>query len=498
MDLARLVDLEVQLQRDDDALAAGQAADLAARDAAIGRNLLAADERLGRAATPAERQRLALAWLDALGTGRAGAGPRAVRVLAWTAWILTFACGLLGIGAASATLAYDGRQPVNVFGFLVVLVAPQMLLLLAMLVALLRGGRSVAARLLAFVARSRWLRGDTAAGAGLVAARLQLHAAAERWQLFLLTQRAAVAFNLGALGICLYLVAFTDLAFGWSTTLAWGAERVHQLCGAIAWPWHHFWPEAVPGLELVRDSQWIRMPGGFATGAALPSAVQQSGRWWSFLVAALLVWGLGPRLLAFALASWQARRALATVPLDDRRCAALFARLLPPAAAWRGPDPAAIGLPAAARLGTAPAAPVPPVAHAATWLLCWGRLQHWQDALRDLVARSTGAPPVGVGAVGGSELAADAAAVAQIAAARVQRVLLVLSAGTQPTKDLLELLATLRQRLGPRAHLGVALLTAADGRLAAADAADLRLWQACLAQQGDANLGVECLEDPAA
>ncbi|MBX3464934.1 MAG: DUF2868 domain-containing protein [Planctomycetes bacterium] len=494
MDLARLVDLEVQLQRDDRALAEGRANELEARDAAIGGALLAQGGRLD-AATAMGRQQLAAAWLDALGETGPRLGHRATHALRVAAWLLGLAAGLVGIGAARATLAYDGQQPVNVFGFLAVLIGLQMVLLAAMVVALLRGGDSVAARLVAWAAR-RWPGGHAALGAGQIAGRLQLHAAAERWHLFALNQRAAIAFNLGALATCLYLVVFTDLAFGWSTTLELGAEQMHRLCGSIAAPWRQAWPDAVPSLELVRDSQWTRMPGRFTTGAALPTAVQQSGRWWSFLVAALLVWGLLPRLLAWAFAAHRARRTLANLPLDDRRCAALFARLLPPAAAWSGPAPEAIGLPAAARLGNDRARPVPAVAHVATWLLCWGRLQPRQDAVRDLVARSTGTDPVGVGAVGGSALADDAAAVARLAAAQVQRVLLVLSAGTQPTKDVLELLATLRQRLGPRAHLGVALLADANGQLAPADAAELRPWQARLDRLGDANLGVERLEVP--
>src|SRR5690606_30702501 len=41
-----------------------------------------------------------------------------------------------------------------------------------------------------------------------------------RWQLLYWSQTSAVAFNVGALLTAFLLITFTDLAFGWSTTLA--------------------------------------------------------------------------------------------------------------------------------------------------------------------------------------------------------------------------------------------------------------------------------------
>ena len=52
-----------------------------------------------------------------------------------------------------------------------------------------------------------------------MAAWQTVYAGVERWLLTALTQRAALAFNVGALAATLYTVTVRALAFAWSTTL---------------------------------------------------------------------------------------------------------------------------------------------------------------------------------------------------------------------------------------------------------------------------------------
>lgn len=497
LQLATLIDLEVQLHRDEEALRAGRDTELVARDRALGPDIatslgMSPADLAGR--LPAERAlraRVAEAWLDATrphgGEGRPGA--RIAGALRLAGWIVAIVAAIVGAGAASAALAYDGKTPVNVSWFIAVLVLFQIVLLLVLLWAAWKANAGPLGWLATTLAHSRWLGGH-AVLAGAVGARLSLHGALERWHVFSLAQGAAAAFNLGALTVTLALVTFTDLAFSWSSTLDLGAAEMHRLCAWIAAPWAWLWADAVPSLELVRQSQWVRMPGGFVGGGSLADAVRSSARWWSFLVVALAVWGLLPRVLAFAFGRWRVRQATRALGFDDHRCQALFQRLLPAQAAWAGPSPDEVG--ADERLAQAPHGEARPAAALTdAWLLCWGRL----GAQREALSRTFGAAPTI--AVGGADLAADDAARATLRAQKATRVVLVLTAGSQPNKEVLDLLRALRKDLGARARLEVALVEQdASGAFHAADPDDLPAWYARLAQMADPYLGLVRLEVP--
>lgn len=510
MDLAQLVDFEVQLHRDEETVRHGDEHELRARDAAAGAAALAA---LGRSADDVAaaladdrdlRARLATLWL-AHTRAEAGRGDSTTRALRWAGLLVTAIALVVGAGAASGALHYDGKHPVNVFVFLGLLVVTQIALLALLLWAVVHGSRGLLGAAVAALARTRWLRGSVTGKLGAMSARLDLHADAERWYTFTLAQRAAVAFNVGALATCLALVSLTDLAFGWSTTLQVGADQVHAACRAIAAPWGWLLPDTVPARALVQTSQWVRMPGDFVGGGSLAEAVSRSGAWWSFLVLALAVWGLCPRLLACGIGIWRTRRALARVPYDDHRCRALFARMLPDSAHWRGPPAAGVRLDASAGADADTTHPAPStVGRGATWLLCWGRLANAQAAMAQRVTQATGQPPLGVLAVGGARLEADDEAARSLAAAGAKRVLLVLAVGSQPTKEVLDLLRALRRRLGSRAHIGVALVEDGNirdhssnqdhGEQLGAGNDELAGWRVSLDRLADPYVGLERLE----
>jgi uncharacterized protein DUF2868 len=122
-----------------------------------------------------------------------------------------------------------------------------------------------------------------------------------------------VCFGLAGVTTLLVLVVIQDLAFGWSTTLSTGAEGYHRLLAALAWPWQHLWPAAVPELSLVEATRFFR-----AEGADAQTAPERWGQWWPFVMMVWLVYVVVPRLAGLALAQWQihrgARRALAGHP----------------------------------------------------------------------------------------------------------------------------------------------------------------------------------------
>lgn len=91
------------------------------------------------------------------------------------------------------------------------------------------------------------------------------------------------------IGYCALLL-FSDLAFGWSSTLVQKPAIATRFAGWLAWPWQHIWPGAVPSADMIMATQFQRInPAGTDATAA--------GQWWRFLMASLLFYNLLPRFL---------------------------------------------------------------------------------------------------------------------------------------------------------------------------------------------------------
>ncbi len=316
--LAELVDLEARV-------AADQALDPEA--------LRERDRKLHAALAPQGEGRAALlvAWLEALGAERPRLGERVARAHRLLGALLVVLGLGMGWSAAALVLHFDGTRPVNVAAALAVLVLLQLalLLLLGLGAALRRIWPDLADRVpllgdlrdllrwaIAAVSRTRGPT-DTEAAWRRLRSRRSLYRGVERWLLVGLLQRFGVAFNLGALACFAWLVTFSDLAFGWSTTLSLEAGSFGGGVRALAAPWGWFWPDAVPSAELVEATRYSRLEAAYA-GASGGRAVDPGlvGGWWRFLFAALTVYGLVPRVALLVAAERAAGRALRTLPLD--------------------------------------------------------------------------------------------------------------------------------------------------------------------------------------
>jgi len=120
-----------------------------------------------------------------------------------------------------------------------------------------------------------------------------LYAEIERNLLFATVQQGAVAFNLGVLVSFLVAVTFSDLAFGWGTTLRIGADQLHRLCATLSFPWASWLDEATVSAELVRVTQYSRLESNYVQAAEGTSrALSMYGQWWRFLVASIIAYGL--------------------------------------------------------------------------------------------------------------------------------------------------------------------------------------------------------------
>jgi Protein of unknown function (DUF2868) len=494
MTLADLIDLEAQLARD----IRLDPVELEARDGG-----LAAGARLDRSA-------LLRRWLEARRTAEPGQlhpGRAVTGALRWIRAALVVLGLALGWGAASALLHYTGQEPVNVWDFLLAFVGIQLLLLLLLLSSFFLPVAALGAPLSGLFRglvgavyprlAARALGEDRAAEWRALWHRLRsrrsLYQEVEPWILLGLTQAFGVAFNVGALLGCLRIVAFSDVAFSWSTTLLQlDGARFHGLVHALAKPFAWLWPDADPSRALVEATRYSRLEGAYLlSGAGRSARPELVGAWWPFLVGALAFYGLVPRLATLAIATIRASRILSRLPLDDAELTRVVRRLSEPRVDTRGKDAELVPPAPAAR------APQRPLAGGGT--RCTVVL--WRDVpsppeLEAAVARQTRCTVTAVHTAGGRDYGEGKLDWSGLRDSS-DPVVVVAEGWEAPDKGVLRLMRELRRALGPRRHLAVLLAQIGPEGVRPSRAAEVRIWEESLASLEDPYLAVEPLRGTA-
>lgn len=473
--LARSVDILRWLEAD----AETGYEDRLARDRAIGRELVA-DDDLGRV----------LGWwrkISSEASDGSSIGTR-VAVLTRAAMVVLGLLGLaLGAGLGSVAFAYDGTHPVNVLALLGLLVGLPFLLVVLTLIYLLPGrvpGLGGLRDAVAAMNPGRWAGAwlDRVAGLDLYAGFGRVGGRFARWQLLVFSQWFAVGYFLGVLLAGLVLVAVTDLAFGWSSTLELDSEAVHKGFAFLALPWQSWLPGAVPDAELVARSRYFRLETvqiGGEQAAAL-------GTWWPFVLMTILVWGLLPRLLLLGVGQWRRTAELRAMLCRNPEVLALLDRLRPPRVDF-GPELEEESLPKGAD-----AAPPPALAwDEGTGIVIWNEAigedeaRSWLTrrlgtsggrlislAIRDL----SGLPADGTGFPAAPGFPGDA-----------ERIVVFSKGWEPPLLEFADLLAVLRARCGENATFVVVPI---NTRRTGIDPSDRAIWAEFLGRQKDARLYV--------
>lgn len=460
------------------------------RDRRIGTSLQAHKGR------PARQLRAWLARVQVPGWARAGHG---ASQLYHVVGLVLAALGLAaGWGLAQAVLHYTGDAPINIVNALVVLILPQLVLLVFWLVAAapvrlpLIGSLQSALRFLnpGRLARRVAQRLSGAGGRGLEMVwdpeNAVALAPAARWLASLWSQLFSFAFNVGALLAVFYLIAFSDLAFGWSTTLALDSAGFHRLVSALAWPWSGFAPTAVPSAELVEASRFYRLEtGGYGSATTVEQAARL-GDWWPFLVGALVTYGLFPRLITL-LVSWlrfrhHLRHALVRLPGAPELLARMNTPLISTAALGpEVPSPVTVE-------------PNPPAEHTTgptsrCALVAWSGSVTGLDTLQGRLQR-IGVEPVGLLHAGGAQSTdQDQATVASLCAQRGQGVAVVVKAWEPPLLEFMDFLQQVRGRCA-RGQPLIVLLWGGEAPVADSDA---EVWRLTLRQLKDPDLHIEAV-----
>jgi len=459
--LAQSIDIHHFLEQD----RALRLSERAARDRAIGKDIA----RSGSARTDSER---VLAWWQAIQSAphgpvqRAG-GERVVTVRRWLNIVLILAGLFIGGSVCSVALAYDGRYPVNLLAFVGVMVGLPMLLLAFTLLAMgLRTsgmGRAEGAALTGWQVNS-WLLGlwERLSGSRWQSGFGQSDARARfaYWQVLSFSQLFSVGFFAGALVMLMVLVAVTDLAFGWSTTLRLDAAEVHSWFVLLSAPWSGFWPDAAPSLSLVETSRYFRLEGDMGEVRAA-----RLGEWWPFVLMVLLVWGLAPRVAMLGLCSWRVASASRELLREHSEVTALLDRMATPALAL-GED-VHTSVPEAGARGEV----------AALHNVDDARIVVWNEAV------AAAGKPLRLGSLlNDSELRAAISGMEQA----VPRVLVLVKAWEPPMLEVLDMLQLLRRHLGEASSILVTPVGLPEQSFTPA-AEDVDIWSAAVAKLKDAH-----------
>jgi hypothetical protein len=237
-----------------------------------------------------------------------------------------------GMVAATGVLYYDGSGRVNVLAVLGILVVLPFVLMTFSWVAALSSSSAVLGDSLQWLGKAspgrwvptlgRWLpEGKRRALDVLLGLRMHDEAGIaklRRWLILRWSHVGGVAFFIGVLVVYLALVLFTDLAFGWSTTLLLSDDFIEGLVAALASPWAWFLSDALPSREVIEATRFYR--SGDTT--ALPSDPSVFGL-------AIVVYGLIPRVVSLVIAGRLLARALTLTYLQHPQARTLLDRLSP-------------------------------------------------------------------------------------------------------------------------------------------------------------------------
>jgi hypothetical protein len=257
---------------------------------------------------------------------------------------------LIGVGAASALLSYEGQRPVNVAWYILLLVGGQFIVIIGGLVAwAVRRSRAFGAAVqdITLLGRfirpmvtrlGRWLqrqrlahasqevRERVVAGKGMVKAHYALYGPVSYLAVLVPAQVFGVAFNVGVILATLALEWFTDLAFGWGSTLNVDPHVIYDLAQGIATPWRWLFGEGVgfPSLGHVAGSRIVLKD----PLSLLHAENLRSWRW--FLVLSVFTYGMLPRFALLGASIYAQRHIFRRLSFTHGRTQALYARLITP------------------------------------------------------------------------------------------------------------------------------------------------------------------------
>ncbi len=427
----------------------------------------------------------------------------------WTGVIIAAIGLLLGWSAALGVYYFDGSGRVNAIGVLAVFVFLPGLLLLPLIavalpsrflswlpganaaIALARGlspGRLSTLIMRFFPAEVRDAWGHLS---GRVGAHHLLFRDLQKWALLRWSQSFALGFQVAALTSTIYLVVFTDLAFGWSTTLTSGdpnkdAQTIHGIASALAFPWASSLPEAVPSLELISDSRYFRAAADRLTN----DEAARLGGWWTFIVMTMLLYGLAPRTISFLAAGYRLNVATRHAFLSMPGLSALMNRIRQAHVQTASDEPEAQSVPKSVEIGNRSSIPTSAPVGA---VVNWSAVPATDDAVRAVFGETP------IHAAGANVSIEEDRRLASELAPTVnheQAVALLVKAWEPPLMEFIDFVRLLRHTLGEGLSIVVLPVGIETGsQLHPAEDGQTEIWRRKISQVGDPWLRVGSIEE---
>ena len=431
--------------------------------------------------------------------------------------LIIIAAGIVsGASLALSMLTYNGQEPVNVSVYFGVLVVVQMFIILLtlrfFLISTSPGSLKkysilypllgdLLSRMMASLAKSaaKHLSGgqiqSMEAVFGIALSKHTLYGRVMFWTIFALVQSFGIAFNLGVVAATFIRVFTADLAFGWQSTIQLSSQAVHTLVRVLAAPWAWIIPpgSAYPSLDQIEGSRMVLKDGIYHL------VTTDLVSWWPFLVCAVCVYALLPRVILYSAAMLGQRRSISRLDLSTAGFDRLIMRMTRPAMSTYG---AVVGDQAdlmnegqgAERMHEALS-----VQGIASIVLMSSDIIALADEarLREVVAKTLGWEVTAVSAIKG-EKASDQSvlgSVSDVFGKEVGGVVVMLEAWQPPIVETIEFIKALRESLGGKARIAVLLIGKPSGQtiFTQVDRSDKEVWTRSLQKLADPYLRLEAV-----
>lgn len=306
------------------------------------------------------KQQQLSAWIEAnishLGENSKALIDNYLSALSMAHWCAIILAMIAGVSVAGGLFFYNGNAPINVVNFLWIAVFLQWFFIVFLLLSMLPErikkyiwGINQLAQFIAKCNLGKWLyhitswlleqkQSSTSNGSTSTATisenthedesvSLIIPAKAiVQWQIMVWSQWFAFIFNIVLLLTAVYLVVFSDLAFGWSSTLNLPPSALQSITDFLSTPWQHLWPEAVPSSALIENSRYFRALSG-SYGGQTSVDVMALGQWWPFMLASIICYGLLPRCILLIFSRVMLNRALLSASFNSSASTLLLQRM---------------------------------------------------------------------------------------------------------------------------------------------------------------------------
>ncbi len=315
------------------------------------------------------------------------------------------------------------------------------------------------------------------------------------WYPLLLSQRFAVGFNLGLLGMFLFFSFATQPTFGWQSG-QFNCTRLEHTIRVIASPWSWLVPRGRPSPNDIRLT-YHPPNASHAHSDCIPTPEAITSGWWPFLFVSMVIYGLIPRVLTHILASWQVHRATQHVALHHPDSRELLLRMQRPlvdtGSRLQTPslNPPEVSTPSEVEAWAV-------VSSGQGFVLKWAGIQLPDEVICDLVRRQWGIETMALHEVGSLDVSRDEAAFRALqTSGDFDQVILLVEAWQPPVTDYRNFIVELRQNLRDGMMIWVLLYHRdTEGSTVTPRASDLDQWRTTL-ERIDAWLRVKpMIEEP--